>query len=91
LTRIRSTVAGLFRLSTSVTPHCLRAALSASRMAKKTHEPRKSGGSPTPRERWIVRRLFQLTSLRRLTLRVWGMSRKPGICLFHQLSSRSRL
>jgi hypothetical protein len=44
--RIRSGVAGLTRCNTSVQPNSARAALSASRMAKKTHEPMKRGGSP---------------------------------------------
>ena len=44
--RIRSGVAGLCKCSTSVSPNSFLAAFSASRMAKKTALPMKSGGSP---------------------------------------------
>lgn len=79
LTLILSGVAGLLRLNTLSSPHSLRAALSASRIAKKTAEPMNSGGSPTPRLRWMVRRFFHSTSLSSETLKTCGMSRKPGI------------
>lgn len=79
LTLILSAVAGANSCNGSVSPNSFLAAFSASLIAKKTDEPRKRGGSPTPRERWMVRRFFHSTSLRRETLKVWGMSRKPGI------------
>lgn len=44
--RIRSGVAGLCKCSTPVSPNSFLAAFSASRMAKKTALPMKSGGSP---------------------------------------------
>ena len=79
LTLIRSGVAGLLKLRTSSQPHSFRDAISASLMAKKTALPIKRGGSPTPRDRWIVRRFSHSTSLRSETLNSCGTSRKPGI------------
>ena len=51
LTRILSTVAGLCNLNNPSSPHCFLAALSASRIAKKTALPKNKGGSPTPLDR----------------------------------------
>ena len=79
LIRILSGVAGLLKLRILESPHCFLAAFSASRIAKKTVEPMKRGGSPTPRLRWMVRKFFHSTSLSRETLKVWGMSLNPGI------------
>lgn len=79
LTLILSTVAGDLRLKTSSLPYCFLAAFSASRMAKKTALPMNNGGSPTPRDRWMVRRCSQFTSFSNETLNSCGISRKPGI------------
>jgi len=76
---ILSGVAGLLKLNMLVSPHCFLAAFNASRMAKNTVDPMNSGGSPTPRLRWMVRRFFHSTSLRRETFKVCGISLKPGI------------
>lgn len=43
---ILSGVAGLCKCSTLVSPNCALAAFNASRIAKKTQLPMKSGGSP---------------------------------------------
>jgi hypothetical protein len=43
---MRSGVAGLCKCNTLVSPNCARAALSASRIAKKTQLPMNRGGSP---------------------------------------------
>lgn len=52
--RIRSGVAGLSRGNQSVRPSSALAATMASLMAKKTHEARKKGGSPTAFDEWIA-------------------------------------
>ena len=76
---ILSGVAGLRKLNTLSSPHSFLAAFRASRIAKNTVEPMKRGGSPIPRLRWMVLRFFHSTSLRRETLKICGMSLKPGI------------
>jgi hypothetical protein len=67
---ILSGVAGLLKLKMLVSPHSFLAAFNALRMAKKTVDPMNNGGSPTPRLRWMVRRFFHSTSLRRETFKV---------------------
>ena len=76
---ILSGVAGLLTLKTLLSPHSFLAAFNASRIAKKTVDPMKRGGSPTPRLRWMVRKFFHSTSLSSDTLKICGISLKPGI------------
>jgi hypothetical protein len=81
-----SAVLGAFNTKGSATLFISRAALTASLRAKKTEDPKKSGGSPVPLLLWIERIFSQLIGFPSEScckvemLNTWGISEKPVIC-----------